>query len=47
MNVKAQNLKMNKTHYVNSHGLININNKSTAYDIAVLSSYAMKNGIFR
>lgn len=43
MNQKAQALKMLKTHYVNSHGLINVNNRSTAYDIAVLSAYAMKN----
>ena len=47
MNAKAQALKMNKTQYANSHGLININNKSTAYDIAVLSAYAMKNEVFR
>lgn len=47
MNLKAQLLKMNKTHYVNSHGLINVNNRSTAYDIAVLSAYAMKNATFR
>lgn len=47
MNSKAQALKMTKTHYVNSHGLINVNNRSTAYDIAVLSAYAMKNETFR
>jgi D-alanyl-D-alanine carboxypeptidase len=47
MNLKAQALKMNKTHYSNSHGLINVNNRSTAYDIAVLSAYAMKNTVFR
>ena len=47
MNVKAEALKMAKTHYANSHGLVNASNRSTAYDIAVLSSYAMKNSIFR
>lgn len=47
MNYKAQSLKMLKTCYANSHGLINVNNKSTAYDIALLSAYAMKNSIFR
>lgn len=43
MNRKAQELKMMKTHYANSHGLVNTNNKSTAYDIALLSEYAMRN----
>jgi D-alanyl-D-alanine carboxypeptidase len=38
---------MIKTRYGNSHGLININNRSTAYDIALLSTYAMKNPVFR
>jgi len=38
---------MLKTRYANSHGLINVNNRSTAYDIAVLSEYAMRNIKFR
>lgn len=37
MNEKAASLKMNKTKYANPHGLINTNNKSTAFDVAVLS----------
>lgn len=47
MNIKAKALNMTKTHYSNSHGLANIHNRSTAYDIAVLSAYCMKNSIFR
>lgn len=38
---------MNKTNYANSHGLVNINNKSSAFDVAILSEYALKNDIFR
>ena len=38
---------MLKTTYANSHGLINPNNRSSAYDIAILSEYAMRNDIFR
>lgn len=38
---------MKKTHYSNSHGLINPSNRSTAYDIALLSKYAMNNKHFR
>lgn len=47
MNSKAKTLNMTKTHYSNSHGLANIHNRSTAYDIAVLSAYSMKNNTFR
>lgn len=41
MNIKAKQLQMSKTNYANSHGLINTMNKSCAYDIAMLSIYAM------
>lgn len=47
MNVKAKSLNMTKTNYANSHGLINPNNKSSAFDIAILCEYAMKNDDFR
>ena len=47
MNTKGRQLKMAKTNYANSHGLVNINNKSSAFDVAVLSEYALKNDIFR
>ena len=38
---------MNKTKYANSHGLSNSNNRSTAFDVALLANYAMKNALFR
>ena len=38
---------MAKTRYVNSHGLSNGNNKSTAFDICLLCNYAIKNQLFR
>ena len=47
MNHTAKKLNMNKTKYANSHGLANPNNRSTAYDIALLSSHAMQHPIFR
>ena len=47
MNIKSKTLNMTKTQYSNSHGLANIHNRSTAYDIAVLSAYCMKNATFR
>lgn len=47
MNLKAQELKMSKTNYANSHGLVNTRNRSTAYDVAVLSQHAITNPTFR
>ena len=47
MNHKARYLNMTKTTYANSHGLVNSNNRSSAYDVAILSEYALKNEIFR
>lgn len=38
---------MTKTKYANSHGLANPINRSTAFDIALLSNYAMQNSLFR
>ena len=38
---------MKKTIYANSHGLINVANRSTAFDISLLCAYAMKNPLFR
>ena len=44
MNQKAQQLKMNDTNFANSHGLDEkTKNYSSAYDMALLSSYAYKN----
>jgi len=50
MNETAQSIGMKNTLFLNSHGLEEKNNKgntSTAYDMAILSSYAMQNEIYR
>lgn len=50
MNQKAKDLGMQHTKFINPHGLENNKgegNKSTAYDMALLSSYAMKNNVYR
>ena len=49
MNEKAKALNMTKTTFINDSGLENdeeIGNKSTAYDMALLMSYALKNKVF-
>lgn len=46
MNKKAQEIGMNSTHFVNTHGLDAENHYSTARDMAVLAAYAMKNELF-
>ena len=46
MNEKAQKLGMNGTHFANPHGLDAAEHFSTARDLAVLASFAMKNPIF-
>ena len=47
MNINASILGLTNTHFNNPHGLSDENNKSTAVDIALLSSYVMKEPIFR
>ena len=49
MNNKAKEIGMKNTIFYNSSGLDSktIGNKSTAYDMAILTSYAMKNEIYR
>ncbi len=50
MNEKAKSLGMNNTTFINPHGLENKEGKgnmSTAYDMALLSSYAMQNETYR
>ena len=37
MNQKAAELNMEKTKYSNSHGLSNSENKSCAFDLAIIS----------
>lgn len=46
MNQKASDLGMNNTHYLDPAGLDD-NGYSTAYDLAVITRYALKNPTFR
>jgi D-alanyl-D-alanine carboxypeptidase len=47
MNNKAKELGLQHTSYANPHGLMNKNNKSSAYDVAKLCCEALKNNKFR
>ncbi len=47
MNAKALEIGMENTHFVTPSGLHDENHYSTAYDMALLARYAMKNGDFR
>ncbi|MFD2445908.1 D-alanyl-D-alanine carboxypeptidase family protein [Bacillus sp. CGMCC 1.16607] len=48
MNQKAQEIGMANTHFANPHGLDNYENHySTAYDMALLTRYAMQNDEYR
>ena len=47
MNKTAERIGMVKTNYANSHGLVNSENRSCAFDIAVLCEHAMNNPEFR
>lgn len=47
MNDKAKELGAVNTNFVNPHGLHNENHYTTAYDLALITKYAMKNEIFR
>lgn len=47
MNQKAQKLGMENTHFCDSTGLHNPEHYSTAYDMAVLLKYAIRNDTFR
>ena len=50
MNETAQKIGMNDTYFYNAHGLEENDgsgNISTAYDMAILTKYAMSNSIFR
>lgn len=46
MNEKAQELKMNNTHFMNTTGLHDNNHYSTCYDLSLLLNYAIKNEVF-
>ncbi|GAE43409.1 D-alanyl-D-alanine carboxypeptidase [Mesobacillus boroniphilus JCM 21738] len=48
MNEKAQQIGMENTHFANPHGLDDHeDHMSTAYDMAILTRYAMKNEIYK
>jgi D-alanyl-D-alanine carboxypeptidase len=47
MNDKAHRLGLTGSHFVNPHGLDSPDHYSTARDLAILSSYAMKNPVFQ
>jgi len=46
MNNKALELGLTSTHFVTPHGLDNNNHFTTAYDLAILTDYALTNEIF-
>ena len=46
MNEKAKNLGLSSTHFVTPHGLDEDEHYTTAYELALLSNYAMNNEIF-
>lgn len=46
MNSKAKSLGMADSHFITPHGLDTENQYSTAYDLAILTRYALKNEIF-
>ena len=47
MNEKAKSLGLSSTHFENPHGLSHENHHTTAYELAMLSAYAMENENFR
>lgn len=47
MNEKASELGCESTNFINSSGLFDKNHYTTAYDLALISAYAMKNPVFR
>lgn len=47
MNKKAQEIGAYDTHFANPNGLPIENHYTTAYDLALISSYAMQNNMFR
>ena len=47
MNTKALEIGCRNTNFVNPNGIHNQNHYSTAYDLALIGRYAMKNEVFR
>ncbi|MGN1299523.1 MAG: D-alanyl-D-alanine carboxypeptidase family protein [Candidatus Scatovivens sp.] len=46
MNKKAEYLGLKNTHFVTPHGLDSNEHYTTAYDLALLTNYALKNNMF-
>ncbi len=46
MNQKAEELGLNNTHFVTPHGLDDSNHYTTAYELALLTDYALNNETF-
>ena len=46
MNTKAQELELHNTHFESPHGLDSDQHYTTAYELALLSDYALKNPTF-
>jgi len=47
MNQKAKELKLQNTNFVTPHGLDDSNHYTTAYDLAILTNYALNNSEFK
>lgn len=47
MNDKASELGLTNTHFVNPHGLSAKDHYTSAYDLAMISAYAMNNPVFK
>lgn len=47
MNQKAEELGLSNTHFVTPHGLDDENHYTTAYELAILTDYALNNETFR
>ena len=47
MNEKATNLGLINTHFVSPHGLDDDDHYTTAYDLAILTNYALDNEKFK
>lgn len=46
MNKKAKELELSNTHFVTPHGLDDENHYTTAYELAILTDYALQNKTF-
>ena len=47
MNQKACKIGLKSSHFVTPHGLDNEEHYTTAYELAILTNYALNNDIFR